>query len=233
MEVRCQSANWQLCCGKDLLLTAENPSEINLKDLEWNRAEFLVFPACFPLHLCIRVGVFGVWAWVRNAWPCWEEWLLYSCLVGTMGARAVSLGSCMDDLRRSPSFIKRTPTCRIDLAKKQGGNSSSSVFPNHKSLGGVPPFHPPPAQGKRWHHCQCCSPIGQGKGAGPEPSHIWWFQDGQKNAKRICVSADYRNNPGTKKKKIKATKNRQDLGGNTAKSTYNTNEPIYSHMLAW
>ncbi|CAB1437440.1 unnamed protein product [Pleuronectes platessa] len=56
-----------------------------------------------------------------------------------MGAGAVSLGSCMDGLRRSPSFIKRTPTCRIDLAKKQGGNSSSSVFPDHKSLGGVPP----------------------------------------------------------------------------------------------
>lgn len=84
-------------------------------------------------------GCVCVWAWVRNAWPCWEEWLLYSCLVGTMGARAVSLGSCMDDLRRSPSFIKRTPTCRIDLTKNRGGNSSSSVFSNHKSLGVAPP----------------------------------------------------------------------------------------------
>lgn len=89
-------------------------------------------------HLCIHVFM-CVWVCVRNAWPCWEEWLLYSCHVGATGARAVSLGSCMDGLRRSPSFIKRTPTCRIDLSKKQGGNSSSSVFPGHKSLGGVPP----------------------------------------------------------------------------------------------
>lgn len=51
----------------------------------------------------------------------------------------MSLGSCMDGLRRSPSFIKRTPTCRIDLAKKQGGNSSSSVFPDHKSRRVLPP----------------------------------------------------------------------------------------------
>lgn len=105
---------------------------------------------CVFMWLCSRV---------HNAWPCWEEWLLYSCLVGAMGARAVSLGSCMDGLRRSPSFIKRTPTCRIDLAKKQGGNSSSSVFPNHKSLGGVPPR-------ERWHHCQRSSPLGQQKGQG-------------------------------------------------------------------
>lgn len=54
------------------------------------------------------------------------------------GARAVSLGSCMDDLRRSPSFIKPTPTCRIDLLKKQGGNSISSVLQHHKSHGGIP-----------------------------------------------------------------------------------------------
>lgn len=51
----------------------------------------------------------------------------------------MSLGSCMDGLRRSPSFIKHTPTCRIDLAKKQGGNSSSSVFPDHKSRRVLPP----------------------------------------------------------------------------------------------
>lgn len=198
MEVRCQSANWQLCCGKDLLLTAENPSEINLKGLEWNRAEFLVFPACFPLHLCIRVGVFGVWAWVRNAWPCWEEWLLYSCLVGTMGARAVSLGSCMDDLRRSPSFIKRTPTCRIDLAKKQGGNSSSSVFPNHKSLGGVPPSSPPaPRPGEEVTPLSVHAvPSDKGKGQGQNPLT---YGGSRKNAKTICASVDYRNNPGTKK----------------------------------
>lgn len=88
------------------------------------------------VYSCGRVHVR---VWVHNASPCWEEWLLYSCLVGAMGARAVSLGSCMDGLRRSPSFIKHTPTCRIDLAKKQGGNSSSSVFPGHKSLQGVPP----------------------------------------------------------------------------------------------
>lgn len=54
----------------------------------------------------------------------------------------MSLGSCMDGLRRSPSFIKRTPTCRIDLAKKQGGNSSSSVFPDHKSRRVLPPSPP-------------------------------------------------------------------------------------------
>lgn len=58
----------------------------------------------------------------------------------------MSLGSCMDGLRRSPSFIKRTPTCRIDLAKKQGGNSSSSVFPDHKSRRVLPP-HPPRGRG--------------------------------------------------------------------------------------
>lgn len=139
MEVWCQSANWQLCCAKDFLLTAKNPLEINLKGLEWGWAEFPVFPACFFPSSVYSHGCVCVWAWVHNAWPCWEEWLLYSYLVGTMGARAVSLGSCMDDLRRSPSFIKHTPTCRIDLAKKRGGNSSSSVFPDHKSLGGVPP----------------------------------------------------------------------------------------------
>lgn len=115
--------------------------------------------ACFVGLSVYSCGYDHVWVWVRNAWPCWEEWLLYSCLVGAMGARAVSLGSCMDGLRRSPSFIKHTPTCRIDLAKKQGGNSSSSVFPDHKSLGGVPP-------GERWHHCQCSGPLGQQKGQG-------------------------------------------------------------------
>lgn len=105
------------------------------------------------------------WVWVHNAWSCWEEWLLYSCLVGAVGARAMSLGSCMDGLRRSPSFIKHTPTCKIDLAKKQGGNSSSSVFPNHKSLWGVhPPTTTPPPPGERWHHCQCAGPLGQQKG---------------------------------------------------------------------
>lgn len=189
MEVRCQSANWQLCCGKDLLLTAENPLEINLKGLEWDGAEFasiscMLFPS--SVYSC---GCVCVWAWVRNAWPCWEEWLLYSCLVGTMGARAVSLGSCMDDLRRSPSFIKRTPTCRIDLAKKRGGNSTSSVFPDHKSLGGAPP--PTPEEGVtplsvlRSHRTR--------EGAGPEPSHIWGLRNGLKNAKKIGA---YRNNPG-------------------------------------
>lgn len=170
--VRVQTESYvvaKICC-----LLPKNPSEINLKGLEWNRAEFLVFPACFPLHLCIRVGVFGVWAWVRNAWPCWEEWLLYSCLVGTMGARAVSLGSCMDDLRRSPSFIKRTPTCRIDLAKKQGGNSSSSVFPNHKSLGGVPYPPPttstrPPPRGRGDTIVSAAVPSDKGKGQGQSP----------------------------------------------------------------
>lgn len=104
-------------------------------------------------------GYAHVWVLVGNAWPCWEEWLLYSCLVGAMGARAVSLGSCMDGLRRSPSFIKHTPTCRIDLAKKQGGNSSSSVFPHHKSHRVLPPR-------ERWHYCQCNGPLGQQKGQG-------------------------------------------------------------------
>lgn len=94
--------------------------------------------ACFVGLSVYSCGYVHVWVWVRNAWPCWEEWLLYSCVAGAMGAAAVSLGSCMDGLRRSPSFITRTPTCRIDLAKKQGGNSSSSVFPDHKSLRGVP-----------------------------------------------------------------------------------------------
>lgn len=95
------------------------------------------------LSVCMLCWFICVFMWVcscagvRNVWPCWEEWLLYSCVAGAMGAAAVSLGSCMDGLRRSPSFITRTPTCRIDLAKKQGGNSSSSVFPNHKSLRGV------------------------------------------------------------------------------------------------
>lgn len=111
-----------------------------------NETDFLLFPSshmfacvCFVALSVYSCGCVHVWVWVRNAWPCWEDWLLYSCLVGAMRARAVSLGSCMDGLRRSPSFIKHTPTCRIDLAKKQGGNSSSSVFPDHKSLGGVPP----------------------------------------------------------------------------------------------
>lgn len=94
--------------------------------------------ACFVGLSVYSSGYVHVWVWVRNAWPCWEEWLLYSCVAGALGAAAVSLGSCMDGLRRSPSFITRTPTCRIDLAKKQGGNSSSSVFPGHKSLRGVP-----------------------------------------------------------------------------------------------
>lgn len=100
-----------------------------------------------------------VHVWVCNVWPCWEERLLYSCVVGALGSRAMSLGSCMDGLRRSPSFIKHTPTCKIDLAKKQGGNSSSSVFPDHKSLWGVP-------FGERWHHCQWNDPLGQQKGRG-------------------------------------------------------------------
>lgn len=102
-------------------------------------------PHCIPICVfmwglceCLRLNVY-VWVWVHNAWCCWEEWLLYSCLAGAMGARPGSLGSYMDGLRRSPSFIKCTPTCRIDLAKEQGGNSSSSVFPNHKSFGGTPP----------------------------------------------------------------------------------------------
>lgn len=157
---------WQLCCGKDLLLTAENPFGDKL-ERPWLVPSRVSWISCMLSPSSgYSCGCVCVWAWVRNAWPCWEEWLLYSCLVGTMGARAVSLGSCMDDLRRSPSFIKHTPTCRIDLTKKRGGNSSSSVFPDHKSLGGVPP------QGKRWHHCQWCSPIGQGKGQGQSP-HIY------------------------------------------------------------
>lgn len=189
----------KICC-----LLPKMPLEINLKGLEWNRAEFLVFPACFPLHLCIRVGVFGVWAWVRNAWPCLEEWLLYSCLVGTMGARAVSLGSCMDDLRRSPSFIKHTPTCRIDLAKKRGGNSSSSVFPDHKSLGGVPPHPPHPSpRGRGDTIVSAAVPSDKGKGQGQSPHTYGGSRMARKKVKRICASLVYRNNPGTKK--IKAT----------------------------
>ena len=58
---------------------------------------------------------------------------------GPTGAWAGALGSYMDDLRTSPSFIKPTPTCRIDLVKKQGGNSTSSVFPLHKSHGEATP----------------------------------------------------------------------------------------------
>lgn len=120
---------------------------------------------CVFMWVCSCVGVC-----VRNAWPRSEEWLLYSCLVGAMGATAVSLGSCMDGLRRSPSFIKRAPTCRIDLAKKQGGNSSSSVFPDHKSLGGVPPpgGEVTPLSVRR-------SPRTT-EGAGQQPSLIRWLR---------------------------------------------------------
>lgn len=185
MEVRSQSANWHLCCGKDLLLPAENLMEINLKGLEWDWGEFACISCILFSSSVYSCGCVCVWAWVRNAWPCWEEWLLYSCLVGTMGARAVSLGSCMDDLRRSPSFIKRTPTCRIDLTKNRGGNSSSSVFSDHKSLGGAPP------PGKGWHHCQCCGPIGQEKGQVQSP-HTYGgggSRMARKKAKKICASS--------------------------------------------
>lgn len=132
-------------------------------------------------------GCVCVWAWVRNAWPCWEEWLLYSCLVGTMGARAVSLGSCMDDLRRSPSFIKRTPTCRIDLAKKRGGNSSSSVFPNHKSLGGVPPQHP--HQGRGDTIVSAAVPSDQGKGQGLSSHTFGGFRMARKMLRFVHLSS--------------------------------------------
>lgn len=139
--------------------------EINLKGLEWDWGEFACISCMLFSSSVYSCGCVCVWAWVRNAWPCWEEWLLYSCLVGTMGARAVSLGSCMDDLRRSPSFIKRTPTCRIDLTKNRGGNSSSSVFSDHKSLGGAPPGEGvTPLSVLRSHRTR--------EGAGLEPSHI-------------------------------------------------------------
>lgn len=138
-----------------------------------------------------------VWVWVHNAWPCWEDWLLYSCLVGAMGARAVSLGSCMDGLRRSPSFIKHTATCRIDLAKKQGGNSSSSVFPDHKSLGGVPPGgEVTPLSVQR-------SPRTT-EGAGQEPSLIRWLQSIQRNVGSIHVNMLH---PGLSSKNIRTINN--------------------------
>lgn len=137
--------------------------------------------ACFVGLSVYSCGYVHVWVWVHNAWSCWKEWLLYSGLVGAMGARAVSLGSCMDGLRRSPSFIKRTPTCRIDLAKKQGGNSSSSVFPDHKSLGGVPP-------GEKWHHCQCRGPLGHENGQGRNPRSYGGSKSVQWNANSICVN---------------------------------------------
>lgn len=136
---------------------------------------------CVFMWVCSCVGVC-----VRNAWPRSEEWLLYSCLVGAMGATAVSLGSCMDGLRRSPSFIKRAPTCRIDLAKKQGGNSSSSVFPDHKSLGGVPP------RGERWHHCQCGGPLGQQKGQGSSPRSYGGSESVRRNVSSIRVAHELR-----------------------------------------
>lgn len=129
--------------------------------------------ACICVHSCCHVHAK---VWVHNAWPCWEEWLLYSCLVGAMGARALALGSCMDGFRRSPSFIKHTPTCRIDLAKKQGGNSSSSVFPDHKSLWGVVP-----PRGRGDIIVSSAVPSDNRRGRAEIPAHMVWPQSVQQN----------------------------------------------------
>lgn len=100
----------------------------------------------------------------------------------------MSLGSCMDDLRRSPSFIKRTPTCRIDLAKKQGGNSSSSVFPNHKSLGGVPPTSTrPPPRGRGDTIVSAAVPSDKGKGQGQSPFTYGGSRMARKCEEDLCI----------------------------------------------
>lgn len=167
--------------------------------------------ACFVDLSVYSCGCVHVWEWVRNAWPCWEEWLLYSWFVGAMGAGAVSLGSCMDGLRRSPSFIKHTPTCRIDLAKKQGGNSSSSVFPNHKSLRGVPP------RGKVTPLSVQRSPPTT-EGAGQELLLIWWPQSVQWEGNSV-----HANDPQQTictKINTKEKTNTRTLADNAAKSSH-------------
>lgn len=173
-----------------LLLSSSPAVSMSKNHATWipnHRSLFVCVRALLP-YLCIHVCMFmcGCGCVMHDHAEKSDCFIPALC---AMGAGDVSLGSCMDGLRRSPSFIKRTPTCRIDLAKKQGGNSGSSILSDHKSLGCDP-------LGERWHHCQCSSPAGQKKGLGTN-SCSYGGPQSVRNVDSMLMSA-YINNGETK-----------------------------------